>query len=117
MFNLYSKHVFDEAIKYTSNEIKMNGRTVNNLRSADDAAIIANSSKALQRLINQLTTIEDRYGFKINTTKTKTFSLTALAHKFLNIGIYIFFPLQPIFCCLVPFSFYPFLDVVNSSFL
>lgn len=63
--------IFEEAIKDTSDGIKINGVTLNNLRYADDTAVLADSPEALQRLINQLTAVGDRYGLKINTTKSK----------------------------------------------
>ena len=50
--------------------IKINGKTID-ICYADDTAVILDNPEALQRLLNRFTTVDDRYGFKINTTKTK----------------------------------------------
>ena len=49
----------------------MSGRTINNLRYADDIVHIATSQEALQALINKLSSVSREYGLEINTKKTK----------------------------------------------
>ncbi|VEN57771.1 unnamed protein product [Callosobruchus maculatus] len=88
LFNLYSEAIFEEATKDTSDGIKINGETLNNLRYADDTAIIADSPEALQRLLNQLTAVGDRYGLKINTTKTKILIISKTPEPPVDISIY-----------------------------
>ena len=88
LFNLYSERIFEEAIKDTCDGIKINGLTLNNLRYADDTAVIADSPQALQRLLNQLTAVGDRYGLKINTTKTKILIISKTPEPPINISIY-----------------------------
>lgn len=51
--------------------IKINGRTLDNLKYGDDTAIIVDSPEALQLLLNQLTAIGDCYRLNISATKTK----------------------------------------------
>ena len=50
--------------------VTMSGRTINNLRYADDIVLIATSQEALQRLVNKLSTVSREYGLEINTKKT-----------------------------------------------
>lgn len=88
LFNLYSERIFEEAIQDSSDGIKINGRTLNNLRYADDTAVIADSPEALQRLLNQLTVVGDRYGLKVNTTKTKILIISKTPEPPINISIY-----------------------------
>jgi len=45
---LYSENIFERALQDTSDGIKVNGHLVNNLRYADDTAIIADSPEALK---------------------------------------------------------------------
>ena len=49
----------------------MSGRTINNLRYADDIILIATSQEAPQALINMLSSVSREYGLEINTKKTK----------------------------------------------
>jgi len=51
--------------------IMMSGRTINNLRYADDIVLIATSQEGLQTLIDKLSTISHEYGLEINAKKTK----------------------------------------------
>ena len=67
--------------KFTWIGVTMSGRTINNLRYADDIVLIATSQEALQRLVNKLSTASREYGLEINTKKTKVLvtSTTATA--------------------------------------
>ena len=58
--------------------VTMSGRTINNLRYADDI-LIATSQEALQRLVNKLSTVSRKYGLEINTKKTKVLVTSATA--------------------------------------
>lgn len=51
--------------------IKINGRTLDNLKYGDKTAIIVDGPEALQLLVNQLTAIGNCYRLKISATKTK----------------------------------------------
>jgi len=57
-FNCYSEQVMRESVdKFTWIGVTMSGRTINNLRYADDIVLIATSQEALQRLVNKLSTV------------------------------------------------------------
>lgn len=88
LFNLYSERIFEEAVRDTSDGIKINGITLNNLRYADDTAVIADSPEALQRLLNQLTAVGDRYGLRVNAAKTKILIISKTPEPLANITIY-----------------------------
>ena len=68
---MYSEKIFQNALEYIQEGIKVNGRFVNNIRYADDTVIIANSQEGLQNLINAITREGDAFGLKINTEKNE----------------------------------------------
>ena len=70
MFTLYSQIVMDEIRDMEG--IKMDGRSINNIRYADDTALIADSKEQLQQLLNKLHESCNRRGLKINAAKTET---------------------------------------------
>ena len=41
------------------------------VRFADDKAVFCSTKEDLQRMINEINRVEDIYGMKINTSKTK----------------------------------------------
>src|SRR5664279_5167461 len=49
-----------------------NGRSINNLRFADDIAVLAEKQEDLQRMINRIVTASANMGMKVNTAKTET---------------------------------------------
>ena len=52
--------------------VTISGRTINNLRYADDIVLIATSAAALQQLIDRVNEVSKEYGLEINIKKTKT---------------------------------------------
>jgi len=52
-------------------QIFVSGRTLNNLRYADDIVLIATTPKALQQLIDKVDAVSRDYGLEISTRKTK----------------------------------------------
>ena len=51
--------------------ITVSGRTLNNLRYADDIVLIATSPAALQQLLDKVSTVSKEYGLEVSTRKTK----------------------------------------------
>jgi len=51
--------------------IKFGGRNINNVRYADDTALIADSEENLQTLIQSLVRASGERGLKLNVSKTK----------------------------------------------
>lgn len=76
LFNLCSDCLFTEALHDIDEGINTNGEAINNIRYADDAALIADAAVGLQRLMNIIPITSERYGMKLNTTKTKVIIIT-----------------------------------------
>ena len=64
--------------------ITLSGRTINNLRYADDIVLIATSPAALQQLIDKVDTVSREYGLEISARKTKVMT-TAKDNTTVNI--------------------------------
>lgn len=71
LFNLYSENIFTNALKNTSGSIKINDKTIDNKRYADDTVVIASSLTELQQLINDIVECSERYGLDMNIPKRK----------------------------------------------
>uniref|UniRef100_A0A8D9EQ38 Craniofacial development protein 2 n=1 Tax=Cacopsylla melanoneura TaxID=428564 RepID=A0A8D9EQ38_9HEMI len=71
LFNLYSEHIFREALQDLEEGISINGFKLNNLRYADDTVVFANTIEGLQALMNKIYETSKKYGLDINTSKTK----------------------------------------------
>lgn len=71
LFNLYSEAIFNEVLHDAAEGIKMNGELINNIRYADDTAIIASSLEDLQSLLQRVNDISEEFGLKLNISKTK----------------------------------------------
>jgi len=66
-FNCYSEQVMREsADELTCIGITVSGRTINNLRYADDIVPIATSPEALQKLLDKVNMVSLEYGQEIN---------------------------------------------------
>ena len=70
LFNLYTENIFREVV--TDKGIKIGGRTINNLRYADDTVLLAETKEDLQHILNEVNNVGKRYGMKMNATKTKS---------------------------------------------
>ena len=68
-------NTFSEKIKKSIEEMKglsIGGMNINNLRFADDTAVIADSEETLHLLMSTLKDACDKHGMQINTKKNKT---------------------------------------------
>src|SRR5437867_3159987 len=70
LFNLYSEFMIKEALE-NEDGIKFNGVNITNLRYADDAVLVADKRKNMQKMIDRLNETCKAYGMKINVKKTK----------------------------------------------
>lgn len=70
LFNVYSEVIFNEALEGQCG-VRTGGETINNIRYADDTAIMAESIEDLQFLIDRVTRECSNNGLSINTSKTK----------------------------------------------
>ena len=83
LFNIYTEFIFRE-----SNELPgvcIHGMNVNNLRYADDTALIANDPQNLQDIVNKVKEESSKAGLDMNVKKTKTMVISR--HKVDNFQI------------------------------
>ena len=60
--------------------IKIAGRNINNLRYADDTTLMAESEKALKRLLMKVKEESEKVGLKLNIQKTKIIASVPSLH-------------------------------------
>jgi len=56
--------------------ISADGRIIKTVRYADDKAVVANSQKGLQQLMDNLNKVTRVFGMKINVRKTKVMCIS-----------------------------------------
>lgn len=71
LFNIYSEEIMEEALGDSQEGILINGEPINNIRYADDTALMATSVEDLQLLLDRTKSKYEENGLKINTGKTK----------------------------------------------
>ena len=70
LFDLYTEDVFKEANKLPG--VNTGGKSITNLRYADDTALIAESAQCLQLIVDVVKSESLKRGLKMNIKKTKT---------------------------------------------
>ena len=71
LFNFYAEYIMRNAgLEEAQAEIKIAGRNINNLRYADDTALMA-ESKELKSLLMKVKVESEKVGLKLNIQKTK----------------------------------------------
>lgn len=76
LFNIYIEELVREALENVNTGVKVGGRLIQAVRFADDQAMVADSLKGLQEMMNRLNETSEKYGMKINVGKTKVMSIT-----------------------------------------
>ena len=72
LFNLYAEYIMRNAgLEETQAGIKIAGRNINNLRYADDTALMAESEEELKSLLMKVKEETEKSGLKLNIQKTK----------------------------------------------
>ena len=72
LFNLYAKYIMRNAgLEETQAGIKIPGRSINNLRYADDVTLLAENEEELKRLLMKVKEESEKVGLKLNIQKTK----------------------------------------------
>lgn len=86
LFNIYTENIFKQNEENPG--LNINGRTINNLRYADDTVLLAESEHELQELMTQVNHTSQEYGLEINTEKTQTMIISKTNdHPLLNIQV------------------------------
>ena len=71
LFNLFLERIMQDAMDDSIEGISIGGRTIKDLRFADDIAILSSSSRDLTRASNNLHESACRYGMEISSEKSK----------------------------------------------
>jgi hypothetical protein len=77
LFNLYSEFMIREAMEDVEG-IGFGGVNITNLRYADDAILVADKRKKLQKMIDRLSHTCKEYGMDVNVKKTKVMVMNKL---------------------------------------
>ena len=70
LFNLYAEYIINAGLDETQAGIKIAGRTINNLRYADDTTLMAESKEELS-LLMKVKEESEKISLKLNIQKTK----------------------------------------------
>ena len=70
LFNLYSELIMRHALEKWEG-IEIGGKFYNNLRYADDVALLATTEGKLQELVNDVGKASERFGLSLNAKKTQ----------------------------------------------
>ena len=72
LFNLYTEYIIRNAgLEEAQAGIKIAGRSINNLRYADDTTLMAESEEELKSLLMKVKEESENVGLKLNIQKTK----------------------------------------------
>ena len=72
LFNLYAEYIISSArLDESQTGIKIAGRNINNLRYADNTALMAESEEGLKNLFLRVKEESENVGLKINIQETK----------------------------------------------
>ena len=75
LFNLYAEYIMRNAgLEETQAGIEIAGRTLNNLRYADDTILMAESEEELKSLLMKVKEESEKFGLKLNIQKIKIMS-------------------------------------------
>ena len=86
LFNLYTENFFRHIINMKG--VNVEGTNYNNIRYADDTALLAGNEKELSELTSKINDVGKEFGFKINIKKTKAMVVNKKPNSpKINIGI------------------------------
>ena len=81
LFNLYAEYIMrNTGLEEAQAGIKIAGRNINNLRYADDTALMAESEEELKCLLMKVKEESETVGLKLNNQKTKIMPLVPSLH-------------------------------------
>lgn len=71
LFSIYAEAMMGEALEDVEDGVKIGGRSVADVRFADDQAMVSSSQRGLQNIMQKLTNAAGNYDMRINIGKTK----------------------------------------------
>ena len=87
LYNIYAEFMLVEALEGCEDGVNVGGERIAAVRYADDQAMISSTNTGLQRIMDRLVEVGERYGMKINKPKTKVLRITKMLNR--SITIYI----------------------------
>ena len=76
LFSLYAETMMNEAMESIEEGIKVGGQYLADVRFADDQAMVAESNRGLQRIMDRLNETAKKYEMRINIKKTKVMKVS-----------------------------------------
>jgi len=76
LFSIYAEHMMKEALDDSEDGVKVGGSLIQDVRFADDQAMIDGKQEGLQRTMIRLEQTAKRYDMKINARKTKVMRIS-----------------------------------------
>ena len=76
LFNIFLERIMTDALENHEGSVSIGGRTITNLRFADDTDALAGKEDELVKLINHLDMTSTKYGMEISAEKTKLMTNT-----------------------------------------
>ena len=71
LFNIYSEVIIRNALEGFEGTVEIGGRSITNLRYADDIVLVGGSMEELQDIVNRVHEASSQVGLYFNTSKTK----------------------------------------------
>ncbi len=87
LYTIYDEAIMKEAFQNGVDGVKVGGKLITSIRFADDKAIVGETEQALQRSMDVLNDITEKYGMKINVKKTKTMVVSRVEGKKINLQL------------------------------
>ena len=78
LFNLYAEYMGNAGLDEAQAGINIVGRKINNLRYADDTALMAESEEELKILLMKVKEVSEKVGLKLNIQKTKIMASSSI---------------------------------------
>jgi len=76
LFIIYDEAMVKEATRNSERGVHVGGQAVNMIRYVDDKAVVCDTHKGLQELMDNLNRVTKEYGMKINVRKTKVMCIS-----------------------------------------
>ena len=85
LFNLHAEYIMrNVGLDEAQAGIKTSGRNINNLRYADDTALMAESEEELKSLLMKVKEESEKVGLKLNIQKTKSMASSPITSRQIN---------------------------------
>ena len=80
LFNLYEEYMQNSGLDESQAGIKIAGRSINNLRYADDTTLLAEGEDELKSLLMKVKEVTEKVGLKFNIQKLRSWHPVPLTH-------------------------------------